>query len=172
LFVFDNGCCSRSTMVLCPLCRRHHRRRRLLLLTFVLNNGHPLSSVSSIVVVDLVKVPSRRECTIVGVGSFFQWMLIQVLFLRWTKRPAQQSTNNMYSRLVLVYNDTDVLKHCVVLRARFLSEYIPYNLYGPWYWFLSRCWCHFSDYLNSVTQVSDKQPRRGARSVVLSSTLA
>jgi hypothetical protein len=34
--------------------------------------------------------------------------------------------------------NTDVLKHCVVRRARFLSEYIPYNLYGPWSWFLSR----------------------------------
>jgi hypothetical protein len=36
------------------------------------------------------------------------------MFLRWTKWPVQQSTNN----------DTDVLKHCVVRRARFLSEYI------------------------------------------------
>jgi hypothetical protein len=38
-----------------------------------------------------------------------------VLFLRWTQRPVQQSTNN----------DTDALKHCAVRRARFLSEYSP-----------------------------------------------
>jgi hypothetical protein len=64
--------------------------------------------------------------TIVRVGSFFQLML--VLFLRWTKQPVQQSTNK----------DIDVLKHSLVRRVRFLSDYTLYNLYSPWYWFLSR----------------------------------